>query len=152
FPTPYFNLNEAGGSFGGPVPFSRKRTFFLTSYERRWGFARVRVRSSTIPTSLILGGDFTALNANNRPVVPPAILPLLTAQELANNTFLTGTTRRFLSIPTRLLNPIAQGILNVYYPHTNPASPFNPSNGRLLDYAQSFGGLLTRDLATLRVD
>src|SRR6202008_1204363 len=33
FATPYFNLNETGGSFSGPVPFSKK-TFFLVAYER----------------------------------------------------------------------------------------------------------------------
>ncbi|HYJ47294.1 MAG TPA: carboxypeptidase-like regulatory domain-containing protein, partial [Pyrinomonadaceae bacterium] len=60
FPTPYFNLNEVGGSFSGPVPLSRKKTFFLLSYERRWDFSPVQLRSSQIPTSLILGGDFTA--------------------------------------------------------------------------------------------
>ncbi|HZE71576.1 MAG TPA: TonB-dependent receptor [Pyrinomonadaceae bacterium] len=152
FPNPFFNLNEAGGSFGGPVPFVGHKTFFLSSYERRWDFAPVRIRASNIPTSRILGGDFTALNANNRPTVPAAVVPLLTAEELANNTFLTGSTRRFNSIPTRLLNPIALGILNAYYPHVNPAAPFSASTGRLSDFAQSFGGLITRDLATLRVD
>jgi len=163
FPTPYFNLNETGGSFGGPVPFSKKNTFFLLSYERRWDFAPVRVRASNIPTSLILGGNFTALNATNRPAVPGSIEPLLTPTELANNTILTGThctdvprpsscTLRFNSIPSRLLNPIALSILNGYYPHSSPSAPFNPANGRLTDFAQSFGGLLTRDLATLRVD
>src|SRR5678815_4649049 len=35
FPTPYFNLNETGGSLSGPIPLSRKHTFFLLSYERR---------------------------------------------------------------------------------------------------------------------
>ena len=166
FPTPYFNLNETGGSFGGPVPFSRKNTFFLLSYERRWDFAPVRVRASNIPTSLILGGNFTALNATSRPAVPGAVEPLLTPAELATNTFFTGPagkdctalprpsgcTLRFNSIPTRLLNPIALGILNGYYPHANPAAPFSPTSGRLTDFAQRFGGLLTRDLATLRVD
>ncbi|HKQ51724.1 MAG TPA: carboxypeptidase-like regulatory domain-containing protein, partial [Pyrinomonadaceae bacterium] len=50
FPTPYFNLNEVGGSFSGPVPLSRKKTFFLLSYERRWDLAPVRVRSNNVPT------------------------------------------------------------------------------------------------------
>ena len=163
FPTPYFNLNEAGGSFSGPVPFSRKHTFFLLSYERRWDFAPVRVRASNIPTSLILGGDFTALNATNRPAVPASVEPLLTPAEVANNTILTGTgcaitprpsscTLRFNSIPTRMLNPVALSILNGYYPHSSPSAPFSKTTGRLTDFAQSFGGLLTRDLATLRVD
>jgi hypothetical protein len=151
FPKPYFNLNEVGGSFGGPVPMSNK-TFFLLSYERRWDFAPVRVRSGNIPTTLIRGGDFSVLANNSKPAVPASVLPLLTAQELANNTILTGTTRRFVSIPTRLLNPIALNILAAYYPQVNPAAPFSATTGRLTDFATSFGGLLTRDLATLRVD
>ncbi len=163
FPTPYFNLNETGGSLSGPVPFSRKNTFFLLSYERRWDFAPVRVRATNIPTSLILGGNFTALNATSRPAVPGSVEPLLTPAEITNNTILTGThcdvvprpntcTLRFNSIPTRLLNPVALSILNGYYPHSSPSAPFSPTTGRLTDFAQSFGGLLTRDLATLRVD
>ncbi|HJX92871.1 MAG TPA: TonB-dependent receptor [Pyrinomonadaceae bacterium] len=159
FPTPYFNLNEVGGSFGGPVPFSRKKTFFLTSYERRWDFAPVRVRSSNIPSSLVLAGNFTQIVDASKPAVPPSVIPLLTPAELANNTILTGTTRRFVSIPSRLLNPIATGLLNAYYPHANPSAPLFNANangqnttGRLADFAQSFGGLLTRDLATVRID
>ena len=163
FPTPYFNLNETGGSFGGPVPLGGKKTFFLLSYERRWDVAPVQLRSSQIPTSRILGGDFSAINASSRPAVSAGALALLTPAEIASNIILTGTncnvvplpsscTRRFNSIPTRLLNPIALNILNGYYPHANPAAPFNPANGRLTDFVQTFGGLLTRDLATLRVD
>jgi len=152
FPTPYFNLNEAGGSIGGPVPFAGKNTFFLLAYERRWDFAPVRVRASNIPTSLILNGDFTAINTANRPAVPASVVPLLTPQELANNTQVTGGTLRFISIPTRLLNPVALGIVNGYYPHSNPAAPFSRTTGRLTDFAQSFGGLLTRDLSSFRLD
>jgi hypothetical protein len=156
---PYFNLNELGGYFSGPVPFSREKTFFLTSYERRWDFAPVRVRSNNIPSSLVLAGNFTQIVNGSKPAVPASVIPLLTAQELANNTILVGTTRRFVSIPTRLLNPIALNLLNAYYPHANPSAPLLNANasgqnttGRLADFAQSFGGLLTRDLATLRVD
>src|ERR1041385_802222 len=72
FPTPYFNLNETGGSFGGPVPFSHKKTFFLLAYERRWDDSPVQLRSSQIPTSLILGGDFSAISPTSRPVVSAA--------------------------------------------------------------------------------
>jgi len=152
FPTPYFNLNETGGSLSGPVPFSRKNTFFLLSYERRWDFAPVHVRAGNIPTSLILNGNFTVLAPGSRPAVPASVLPLLTPAELASNTVVTNGTRRFLSIPTRLLNPVALSIVNGYYPHSSPSAPFSATTGRLTDFAQSFGGLLTRDLATLRVD
>jgi Carboxypeptidase regulatory-like domain/TonB dependent receptor len=159
FPKPYFNLNELGGSFGGPMPLAGKRTFFLMSYERRWDFAPVRIRSSNIPSSLLLNGDFTQIVNTSKPVVPASVIPLLTAAELANNTILTGATRRFVTIPTRLLNPIALALMNGYYPHVSPSAPLLNANaagqnttGRLADFAQSFGGLLTRDLATLRVD
>jgi hypothetical protein len=152
YPTPYFNLNETGGSFGGPVPLGGKNTFFLVSYEHRWDFAPVQLRASNIPTSVILGGDFTRIAAGSRPLVPAAVKPLLTPAEVANNTTGTGSSQRFISIPTRLLNPIALNILNAYYPHSSPAAPFNATNGRLTDFVQTFSGLLTRDLATVRVD
>ena len=76
---------------------------------------------------------------------------MLTQQELDNNTILTGTTRRFVTIPQRLLNPVALSVLD-YYPRTNPATPFNATNGRLINYVQNVSSLLTRDLATLRLD
>ena len=159
FPKPYFNLNELGGSFGGPVPFAGKKTFFLMSYERRWDFAPVRIRSNNIPSSLLLTGNFTQIRDTSKPVVPASVVPLLTAGELAANTIVVSGTRRFVTIPTRLLNPIALALMNGYYPHASPSAPLlnadangQNANGRLADFAQSFGGLLTRDLATLRVD
>src|SRR5919202_48745 len=53
FPTPYFNLNELGGSFSGPVPLGKK-TFFLGSYERRWDVEPAQYRSTTMPSQLLL--------------------------------------------------------------------------------------------------
>ena len=158
YPTPYFNLNETGGSFGGPVPLGRNKTFFILSYERRWDLAPVQLRSSQIPTPNIFGGNFLGITANSRPAVSNAALALLTPAEIASNTILTGSscpptcTRRFNSIPARLLNPIASNILHGYYPQASFAAPFNITNGRLTDFVQTFSGLLTRDLATLRVD
>jgi len=152
FPQSRFNLNETGGSLLGPLPFAGEKTFFLLGFERRWDLAAVQLRSSTVPTTLVLGGDFSAINASSRPAVSGAALNLLTPAEIASNTFLTGSTRRFISIPTRLLNPIALAIVNGYYPHTNTATPFSRSNGRLSTFVRNIPGLLTRDLATLRID
>ncbi|MBA3355913.1 MAG: TonB-dependent receptor [Pyrinomonadaceae bacterium] len=151
FPEPFFNLNEAGGSVGGPVPFGGKKTFFLLSYERRWDLAPRQIRATNIPSTPLLSGDFTGIRNSSRPAVPAAVLPLLTAGELASNTLLVGTTRRFITIPQRLLNPIALGVMG-YYPRTNPATPFSNANGRLVNFVRNIPGLLTRDLATLRVD
>ena len=151
FPTPSFNFNEAGGSVGGPAPFSRKKTFYLLSYERRWDLAPRQIRATNIPSTPLLSADFRGIANSSKPAVPAAVLPLLTQQELDANTVLTGTTRRFITIPQRLLNPVALNVLG-YYPRTNPATPFSATNGRLTNYVQNIPSLLTRDLATLRLD
>jgi len=153
FPTPSFNYNEAGGSVGGPVPFSSKKTFYLLSYERRWDLAPLQIRSDRIPSTPLLSADFRGITDSRKPLIPAAVLPLLTQQELDANTILRPkeTTRRFVTIPQRLLNPIALNVLG-YYPRTNPATPFNAINGRLTNYVQNTQSLLTRDLSTLRLD
>jgi len=150
FPDPVFNLNETGGSIGGPLPFSGHKTFFLLAYERRWDLAPLQVRATNVPSSLILAGNFTQISNASKPTVPASVMPLLTAEELANNTTVVAGTRRFISIPQRLLNPIAQNVVS-YYPETNPATPTNATNGRIR-FAQNVESLLTRDLATLRID
>src|SRR6185437_2223246 len=66
FPKSRFNLNEVGGSLGGPVPKFGHKTFFLLSYERRWDLNVVQLRSPQVPTSLILGGDFTVIAPGSR--------------------------------------------------------------------------------------
>jgi len=173
FPTPYFNLNETGGSFSGPVPLTRGRTFFLGSYERRWDFAPVRVRptgASLPPTPLIRGGNFSVINASARPVVPVELLrasnPLgLSATQindiLANSTQVAsdvngdGVTdfrdRRFVSIPSSVLNPIALNIVGLL-PQSSASTPFSATTGRVVDFVQNLGGLITRDLYTARID
>ncbi|HEX3250881.1 MAG TPA: TonB-dependent receptor [Pyrinomonadaceae bacterium] len=152
FPKSRFNLNEAGGYLSGRLPLTDDKTFFLLSYERRWDLNVAQLRSSQVPTSPLLNGNFTTIATNSRPTVNAAVLPLLTAQELADNTIVTNGTRRWLRIPSRLLNPIALGVMNGYYPNVNPATPFNASNGRLRSFVRNVPGLLTRDLATFRLD
>lgn len=150
FPTPYFNLNETGGSFSGPVPLSRGRTFFMMAYERRWSAVPVRFRSTTLPHASLYTGDFSKVNDAAKPVVPAEVT--LTAAEIANNTILTGTTRRFVTIPARLLNPTTGSFIKTYFPATSVNAPINAANGRLVDYFENRPGLTTRDLGTLRVD
>ncbi|MGH9767043.1 MAG: carboxypeptidase regulatory-like domain-containing protein [Blastocatellia bacterium] len=150
FPTPYFNLNETGGSFGGPVPFGKEKTFFLASYERRWNASPVRFRSTTLPHASLYAGDFTKVNDSIKPVVPAGIT--LTQAEIDANTILTGTTRRFKTIPSRLLNPTTQAFIKNYFPVTSVNAPINAANGRLMDFFENRTGLVVRDLGTLRVD
>lgn len=150
FPTPYFNLNETGASFGGPVPFSKEKTFFLASYERRWSAAPVRFRSTTLPHASLYTGDFSKVNDSAKPVVPAAIT--LTQAEIDANTILVGTSRRFKIIPSRLLNPATQAFIKNYFPATSVNAPINAANGRLVDFFENRTGLVVRDLGTLRVD
>ena len=149
FPTPYFNLNETGGSFHGPIPFGEK-TFFLMAYERRWSAAPVRLRNNTLPHASLYTGDFSKVTDSAKPVVPAEVT--LTPAEIAANTILTGTTRRFVTIPSRLLNPTTAAFIKNYFPVTSVNAPINASNGRLVDYFENLPGLTTRDLGTLRVD
>src|SRR5262245_50700525 len=129
FATPYFNLNETGGSIGGPVPFSKK-TFFMASYERRWSVAPVSFRGrQNLPHATLYTSDFTLVNDSAKPSV--SILPAgvtLTPDEIANNTILVGSTRRFTKIPQRLLNPTTQAFIKNYFPATSVNAPINPAN------------------------
>jgi len=151
FPKPYYNLNEDGGSVSGPVPGSKK-TFFLGSYERRWSLTPLRYSSTRrLPGTRLLNGDFTDLSNTAKPAVPADILPLLTAAELANNTILVGTTRRFTVIPSRLFNPTTRKFIDLFYPKSSPSAPVD-SLGRLSSFAQNVNQRLTRDLVTARID
>src|SRR5438270_6005714 len=48
FPTPYFNFNDLGGSFGGPIPKLNKTWFFM-AYERNYSRSPVSFSSNKIP-------------------------------------------------------------------------------------------------------
>jgi hypothetical protein len=149
FPTPYFNLNEAGGSFSGPVPYS-KRTFFLVAYERRWDARQARFQSTTLPHPSLYTGDFSRLNDEAKPVVPAGVT--LTPAEIAANTILTDTTRRFVTIPARLLNPSTAALIRNYFPVTSINAAINPANGRLVNYFENVPARIFRHLGTVRLD
>ena len=161
FPTPYFNLNEMGGSFGGPIPFSKEKTFFLASYERRWSVAPVRFQSTTMPHASLYTGDFSKLSLSAKPIAISALgVPVvpLTAAEIAANTTPcdpdnpNGPCRRFVTIPSRLLNPSIQAFIKNYFPVTSVNAPIVPANGRMADFFENRSGRLVRDLGALRVD
>ena len=150
FPTPFFNLNEVGGSFAGPLPVSRQRTFFLTSYEHRWNAYPARFRSTRVPAPALLAGDFSKITDSRKPVVPPGVT--LTPEEMAANTITVSGTPRLVTIPRRLMNPVVGKLIAGYFPNVSPAAPYNTTNGRLLDFYQNQPNLEQRDLATLRID
>jgi hypothetical protein len=156
FTFPTFNLNETGGSIGGPVPFlNREKTFFFGSYERRWDSEPFQYASFSaggrLPSQRILNGDFSQLSNSNKPRVPANILPLLTAAELASNTVVSGGITRFITIPQRLINPATSAIVQTYFPHSSLDSPID-SVGKLTQFVQNLQGLAVRDLGTFRLD
>ena len=148
YPNPSFNLNEFGGSFGGPVPFL-KRTYFFAAYERLLNNSPVPVKNTQLPHPTLLKGDFSLLNDANKPIVPAGVQ--LTAAEVAQNT-VGGAGQRFISIPQRLLNPITSKFLQMYFPTVGSSAPINSTNGRLLDYFNIVPGTQRRHLGTIRVD
>ncbi len=148
FPKPYYNLNEIGGSFGGPVP-GTKKTFFITSYERRWNLTPLRFSaSSRLPGARILNGDFSQISDSRKPLVPAGIG--LTPAEIANNT-VGGAGVRFITIPSRLLNPTTRKFIDLYYPKSSLDAPVD-NLGRLVSFAQNANQHTGRDLVTARVD
>src|ERR1041385_8393480 len=156
FTFPTFNLNETGGSIGGPVPFlNREKTFFFGSYERRWDSEPFQYASFSaggrLPSQRILNGDFSQLSNSNKPRVPANILPLLTPAELASNTVVSGGIPRFITIPQRLINPATSAIVQTYFPHSSLDSPID-SVGKLTQFVQNLQGLAVRDLGTFRLD
>jgi len=153
YPKPYFNLNETGGSLNGPVRlFGNDKTFFLGAYERRWSVNSVAFTArNSLPGQRLLNADFTQLSSANKPAVPPAVLPLLTPAELAANTILVGSTRRFITIPQRLLNPTVAKLIQTWYPPSSLNASVD-SRGRLSDFAQNVASNGTRDLVTARID
>ncbi|MBA2705213.1 MAG: carboxypeptidase regulatory-like domain-containing protein [Blastocatellia bacterium] len=148
FPKPYYNLNEDGGSISGPVPGSKK-TFFLGSYERRWSLTPIRFSSSRrLPGQRLLNGDFSDLSNSTKPLVPAGVI--LTPAEIASNT-VGGLGVRFITIPSRLLNPTTARFVNLYYPKSSLSAPVD-SLGRLSSFAQNVNQRTVRDLVTARVD
>src|SRR5262249_9660761 len=102
YPTPRFNLNEIGGSLEGPLAI-RRNTFFTLAYERRFLNTPVHLGSTALPAPRLWSGDFSQLLDSSKPLVPSTVT--LTSVELANNT-VGGLGQSFISIPTRLLNPV----------------------------------------------
>jgi hypothetical protein len=149
FVGPKFNFTELGGSFSGPVPKLGKRTFFLGAFERRYDVHPVRFRRNDLPSQRVLNGDFTKINDSSKPLVPAEIT--LTAAEVGANT-LYGQGQRFVTIPSRLLNPVTNALVKNYFPVSSVDAPANATNGRLLDYSETIPGRVVRDLGTVRID
>jgi hypothetical protein len=148
YPTPYFNLNEFGGSFGGPVP-KLKKTYLFAAFEKRYQNSPVNIRSTNLPHPTLLSGDFSLMTDARKPVVPSGTP--LTPDEIAQYT-VGGLGQQFIKIPQRLMNPITTKLAQLYFPKTSTAAAINPSNGRLVDFYTNLPGTTRRNLGSMRVD
>ena len=160
YPTPYFNFNDVGGSFGGPIPHLNK-TWFFAAYERNWQITPIEVRSNTLPHPSMWSGDFSQLDPSAQPVIEDNVFAGLTPQEIATDTTVfcdtsdpanPDCTNRFIQIPSRLLNPTVQSLIGTYFPKIGLGAHINPTNGRVRGFVSNVSAPSVRDVGTLRVD
>jgi hypothetical protein len=152
YPNPYFNLNDVGGSVGGPLSFLKK-TWFFAAYERNYSVAPVKISSNTLPHPSLYAGDFSGLNDAAKPVVPASVLAAMTPAEIASDTVVVNGTTRFIRIPSGFLNPTVQQLISTYFPKIGLSAPINPANGRIVGgYQTILSGNSTQDVGTLRLD
>ncbi len=156
YPNPYFNLNDIGGSVGGPIPLLKK-TWFFAAYERNYAVSPSKISSTTIPHPSLYMGDFSALKDSAKPLVPAGVT--LTAQEIATDTIPDTNPKdppgslRFITIPSRLLNPTVQKLITTYFPKIGLSAPIDPVRGRIIGgYQTILPGNSIQDIGTLRLD
>lgn len=152
YPNPYFNINDLGASLGGPIPGLGK-TWFFAAYERDWNVKPVTISSSTLPHPTEWTGDFSLVADLSKPAVPQDGSVTLTPAEVASDTITTSDgVQRFITIPSRLLNPTVQNLINTYFPKVGLGALINPTTGRALRFQTLLPGRSVLDLGTLRVD
>ena len=149
---PFVNINDLGGSFGGPIPVGKLKdnTWFFMSYERDYSASPVQVGpTTTLANPQLWTGNFSGVLDADKPAVPAGIV--LTPQEIAQDT-VGGLGQQFIQIPQRLLNPYVQKMIQLYYPKIGTSAPINPVTGTIPDYEAEMPGLNVQDLGTFRLD
>ena len=148
YPTPYFNINDLGGSIGGPVK-GLKKTWFFAAYERDYNVSPVNISTNTLAHPSLWTGDFSQMDDSAKPDVPEGVV--LTSQEKATDT-VGGSGLQFIQIPSRLLNPSVQTLITKYFPHIGVTAPIDPTTGRIPSYQTQVPGRDTLDNGSLRLD
>ncbi len=149
YPNPSFNINDLGGSLGGPVPKLGKTWFFM-AYERDYNVSPVYIQGNKVAHPDLYSGNFSALDPTVLPDVPAGVV--LTAQEQAADTY-QGLGQQFTQIPSRLLNPTVQSLIGKYFPRIGTSAPIDPLTGQIPGTFQTnLPGRETLDLGTLRLD
>jgi hypothetical protein len=140
--TPKFNLNQFGGSVGGPI--RKDKTFFFVDSEQKYQREGI-VYAGLIPTAQMIGGDFSSDPWGNS--VPGIILdnPYNGADFQcvgsqngapipANPDGSQAPGVPCNKIPANLISSIGQGLMDLY-PPVNPANPKEaPAGSAALGY------------------
>ena len=149
YPRSRFNLTDAGGSFGGPIP-KAKNTWFFLAYEHNWTVTPIAETDlSGVLHPTVQSGDFSLVNDQNKPNVPAGTA--LTPSEIATET-VGGLGQQFIKIPQRLLNPITQKLVSLYFPSIGDSAPIDPLTGRIPSYSTSAKGTNSQNMGDLRID
>jgi len=138
--TPKFNLNQFGGSVGGPI--RKNRTFFFVDGEQKYQREGI-VFTGLVPTTAMINGDFSADPWGN----PVSGLTIVNPNMIGAGTGAypnvyfqcsgssSGSPTTLYSdgsqapgvpcnkIPSGLISSIGQGLMNMY----PPVNPLNPS-------------------------
>jgi len=117
---PVLRANYYGGSFGGPVPLGavRKKLFFFFNYDRQQYYGGANSGFVTVPTTAMLGGDFTG-----QPTIYDPTTQIIDAQgNLVRQSFASeyGNGNK---IPSGMIDSVALA-MQKYFP---PANVTNPS-------------------------
>jgi hypothetical protein len=145
FPRPDFKQNQFGGNIGGPI-LKRWNLFFFGGYE---GLRQPNTQTTllTVPTQAERSGDFSAaLNSNGTPDL--IYNPFTTAP--LDNTGSDFTRAHFPGnvIPSSLLNPVGQKIVNLFPQPNRPGQGPNDLN----NYSASGNGEWVDDKMDTRLD
>jgi hypothetical protein len=147
-----FNLNQFGGSFGGPI--KKDKTFFFLDYQAKMQREGVPFTGFVPTTSMVTPNATGNYDFSDNPFGTQLINPYTPAQSLSlgapptpvpfqclagTNTpetpvngsqpFVQGVTHNCNIIPAAVVNPIGAQIISLYpTPNANPSQGFNYAN------------------------
>ena len=149
YPKSFFNLTDAGGSFGGTIP-KLKNTWFFLAYEHNWTVNPIpESNEEGVLHPTLLTGNFALVADANKPAVPSNVS--LSASEIATDT-VGGLGQQFITIPQRLINPITEKLITMYSPVIGNSAPINPMTGLIPSYSTSVKGTNSQNMGDLRID
>ncbi len=138
-PKPIEHQNELSASFGGKVPKTGNKLFFFVAYDRYHERTGANPALYSVPTQLMLSGDFTELNgnvggggqsgegSNNPPFLFDPTTTSCSGNVCTRKPFVAtkNGVATYNVIPSNELSPIAQAMAKFLPKPTNPSSLYN---------------------------